>query len=220
MAVARLVSGKNFHRMAAETPERWESLAKVGFKADPYGDIQRAINVKLGGFYIDVGAGKLISDGQIKMKSDAVPVSYSDTGLEFSDGSNMPADIIVLATGFLGNLKEHVARILGADVAELAGDCFGVDEEGELHGVFKPTGRKSLLHAIVLEPQLITPPLQTQDFGILVAAWVIQGTIRASSRYRSRPISWAHHFPCTLNTSTHCEVLRVYLGEMETSCLL
>ncbi|RYO85582.1 hypothetical protein DL763_007048 [Monosporascus cannonballus] len=144
MSVGRLVSGKNFHRMAAETPERWEALAKAGFKADPFGDIQRAINVKLGGFYIDVGAGKLITDGQIKMKSDAVPVAYSETGLVFSDGSMVPADVIVLATGFLGNLKEHVSRLLGADVAERAGDCFGVDEEGELHGVFKPTGHPGL----------------------------------------------------------------------------
>ncbi|KAI3391250.1 hypothetical protein diail_7668 [Diaporthe ilicicola] len=144
MPVARLVAAKNFHRMAAETPERWEALAKTGFKADPFGDIQHAINVKLGGFYIDVGAGKLITDGKIKVKSDGVPVAYSDEGLVCSDGSVLPADVVVLATGFLGNLKEHVARLLGKEVAERAGDCFGVDEEGELHGVFKPTGHPGL----------------------------------------------------------------------------
>lgn len=141
MSVARLVAAKSFHRMAAETPERWEALAKTGFKADPYGDIQHAINVKLGGFYIDVGAGKLITDGEIKM-TDSVPVAFSEEGLVCNDGSVLPADVVVLATGFLGNLKEHVARLLGKQVADQAGDCFGVDEEGELHGVFKPTGRK------------------------------------------------------------------------------
>lgn len=142
MSVARLIAAKNFHRMAAETPERWEALAKVGFKADPFGDIQHAINVKLGGFYIDVGAGKLIADGKIKIKSDSTPVAYNEEGLVFEDNSVLPADVVVLATGFLGNLKEHVARLLGKEVAERAGDCFGVDEEGELHGVFKPTGRE------------------------------------------------------------------------------
>lgn len=144
MSVARLVAAKNFHRMAAETPERWEALAKTGFKADPFGDIQHAINVKLGGFYIDVGAGKLITDGKIKIKSDGVPVAYTEEGLVCNDGSMLPADVVVLATGFLGNLKEHVERLLGKEVADRAGDCFGVDEEGELHGVFKPTGRKLL----------------------------------------------------------------------------
>ena len=50
--------------------------------------------------------------------------------------------MIVLATGFIGNLKQHVAQIFGNEVAADAGDFFGLDSEGEVRNAFKPTGRE------------------------------------------------------------------------------
>jgi hypothetical protein len=47
----------------------------------------------------DVGASQLIIDGKIKLKNDAQIARFTQTGLEFSDGSALDADAVVFATG-------------------------------------------------------------------------------------------------------------------------
>ncbi|KAL6822016.1 hypothetical protein J3E69DRAFT_357103 [Trichoderma sp. SZMC 28015] len=137
VSISRLLSAKSFHAMARAEPERWEALENAGFKVDPYGDIQEAINIKLGGHYIDVGTSAKISKGYIKVKSDALVERYTSSGLLFTDGTKVDADVIVLATGFDGNLRNDVERIFGKAVADCAGDCFGINEEGEVLGAFR-----------------------------------------------------------------------------------
>lgn len=63
ISIARLVSARTFHRMAREQPERYAALERAGFKVDPFGDIQDAINIRLGGHYIDVGTSAKIGQG-------------------------------------------------------------------------------------------------------------------------------------------------------------
>lgn len=77
------------------------------------------------------------------MKSDALPTHYTRTGLAFADGSEIPADVIVFSTGFVGNAKGDVVRIFGKDIASKVEDYWGFNEEGELRGTFKPSGRTS-----------------------------------------------------------------------------
>lgn len=50
--------------------------------------------------------------------------------------------MIVYANGFVGNMRESVKDLFGEDVASRVEDFWGVDHEGELKGVFKPSGRK------------------------------------------------------------------------------
>jgi hypothetical protein len=71
------------------------------------------------------------------MKSDALPTHYTPTGLAFSDGTEIPASVIIFSTGFVGNMRTDVARIFGKEVASKADDFWGLDSEGELKGVFK-----------------------------------------------------------------------------------
>ena len=47
----------------------------------------------------DVGASQLIIDGKIKLKNDAQIARFTQTGLEFEDGSTLDADVVVFATG-------------------------------------------------------------------------------------------------------------------------
>lgn len=76
------------------------------------------------------------------MKSDSLPVGYTPDGLEFEDGTNLKADVVVFATGFKGNVKYLVEDIFGSEVAEQMGDYWTFDKEGEIKGAFKPTDRK------------------------------------------------------------------------------
>lgn len=70
---------------------------------------------------------------------------YTSSGLLFTDGTKIDADVIVLATGFNGNLRNDVERIFGRAVADCAGDCFGINQEGEVLGAFRVLQRKSQL---------------------------------------------------------------------------
>lgn len=79
---------------------------------------------------------------QIKVKSDAHIVSYTTEGLLFSDGVELPADVILFATGFSGNLRQVVADTFGSSIADQLEDFWGMDTEGETQGAFKPSGRK------------------------------------------------------------------------------
>lgn len=78
------------------------------------------------------------------MKSDAVPTHYTPTGLVFSDGTEIPASVIIFSTGFVGNMRTDVARLFGKEVASKADDFWGLDGEGELKGVFKRNSHPGL----------------------------------------------------------------------------
>lgn len=75
---------------------------------------------------------------------------YTSSGLLFTDGAKIDADVIVLATGFNGNLRNDVERIFGKAVADCAGDCFGINEEGEVLGAFRVLQREFYLAIVSL----------------------------------------------------------------------
>lgn len=75
------------------------------------------------------------------MKSGSLPVSYTEDGLIFADGSHLKADVIVFTTGFQGNMREIARQLFGDEVADRADDYWGIDPEGEIKGAFKPIGR-------------------------------------------------------------------------------
>jgi hypothetical protein len=75
------------------------------------------------------------------MQSASLPVRYLQNGLECANGDQIPADVIVFATGFIGNLRLVVSNIFGPEVAGQLDDYWGIDDEGELKGAFKYSGR-------------------------------------------------------------------------------
>ncbi|KUJ21180.1 dimethylaniline monooxygenase (N-oxide forming) [Mollisia scopiformis] len=142
--VADLMSQAVLHDMASKESERFDSLERAGFKTERYGNIQEHILVRLGGHYMDVGASKKIAAGLIKVKSDTLPVRYVKDGLIFSDGTHLKADVIVFATGFVGNMREQVEQLFGSEIGDQVGDFWTLDKEGELKAAFKPTGHPAI----------------------------------------------------------------------------
>ena len=47
----------------------------------------------------DVGASEMVADGRIKVKSDSELERFTERGVLFKDGSELEADVIILATG-------------------------------------------------------------------------------------------------------------------------
>ena len=49
--------------------------------------------------YSDVGASQLIIDGKIKLKNDSLISHFEEDGIVFENGSKLPADVVIYATG-------------------------------------------------------------------------------------------------------------------------
>ena len=69
------------------------------------------------GYYIDVGASELIANGSVALRSPVGVESIGERSVRLSDGSELPADLIVYATGY-GPMSEWAARLISPAVAE------------------------------------------------------------------------------------------------------
>ena len=151
---------------AAAEPDRYKRLAAAGFPVFD-GTDERAVLVqnlieRAGGHYVDIGGTDLIADGKVDVKGGVEPVAFTTTGLRFSDGSTLNADAVVWCTGFSDtNMRDVVAEILGGggrgndsigvsgsgdflgpqQIAARMDATWGVDEEGEIRGLWKRQSR-------------------------------------------------------------------------------
>ncbi|MEO0361423.1 MAG: NAD(P)/FAD-dependent oxidoreductase, partial [Pseudomonadota bacterium] len=141
----------------AEMKERdkdlYERLEKAGFMLD-FGEDESGLFCKYlrrgSGYYIDVGASELIADGKIKLKRGQIE-KITQTGAVV-DGEELPADLIVLATGY-GSMNGWAAQLISQEVADKVGKVWGMGSdttkdpgpwEGELRNMWKPTQQEGL----------------------------------------------------------------------------
>jgi putative flavoprotein involved in K+ transport len=133
----------------------YEGLAKAHFRFD-FGEDGSGIHstyLRRGsGYYIDVGASQLVVDGRIKVKSPAEIARIAEHSVFLSDGAELPADLIVLATGY-GSMNQWAAELISPEVAARVGKCWGLGSntrhdpgpwEGELRNMWKPTQQPGL----------------------------------------------------------------------------
>jgi putative flavoprotein involved in K+ transport len=96
-----------------------------------------------GGYYFDAGCSQMVVDGRIGLIQFAEIEHFGPEGAVMKDGSVKQADLIVLATGYEGQ-GASARRLLGDAVGDRIGPVWGFDEEGELQGMWRPTGQKGL----------------------------------------------------------------------------
>jgi Pyridine nucleotide-disulphide oxidoreductase len=123
-----------------------DGLQRVGFKLD-YGEDGTGWQFKYltrgGGYYFNVGCSDLIVERKVRL------VQYSDVaeivaeGARLGSGETIPADLIVLATGYKG--QEHlVGRLFGEAVAARVGPIWGFGNGMELRNMFMRTRQPGL----------------------------------------------------------------------------
>lgn len=133
----------------------YEKLAAAGFLLD-FGEDGTGLMAKAlrtaSGYYIDVGASGLIADSEIKLKSGVDITEIGERTMRFSDGSELPADVIIHATGY-GSMDDMVAQLISPQVADSVGRFWGYGSgvngdpgpwEGELRNMWKPTNHEAL----------------------------------------------------------------------------
>ena len=141
---------RGFQIVTAEMQRRdkriLDGLRTKGFKID-FGEDETGIQMKYfrrgGGYYIDVGCCDLIIDGKIPLMQWQTIERFVPEGALLKDGTIVPADLLVLATGYRG-LQDLVRELLGDTVADRTGPIWGFGEDGELRNMFRRTGQQGL----------------------------------------------------------------------------
>ena len=96
-----------------------------------------------GGYYINVGCSDLIADREIHLVHARDIDTFSTKGLRLADGSAIPADLVVLATGY-ENQQAAVRRMLGDDIADRVGPVWGFDDDGYMRNMWRRTAQPGL----------------------------------------------------------------------------
>ena len=144
-----------YEEMARRDADLYERLKKAGFMLD-WGDDGSGLFMKYlrrgSGYYIDVGASELVANGSIKLKSGVGIDRITEHGVRMKDGTELPADLIVYATGY-GSMNGWAARLISQEVADKVGKCWGLGSgttkdpgpwEGEERNMWKPTQQEAL----------------------------------------------------------------------------
>ena len=166
----------------------YAGLEKAGFILD-WGDDDTGLFMKYlrrgSGYYIDVGASQLIIDGKIRLKSGSDVDRLTESAVVLKDGTELPADLVVYATGY-GSMNGWAADLISQEVADRVGKCWGLGSdttkdpgpwEGEQRNMWKPTQQKALwfhggnLHQSRHYSQFLALQLKARQVGIPTPVW-------------------------------------------------
>jgi putative flavoprotein involved in K+ transport len=126
--------------------ELLDGLSRVGFKLD-FGEAGTGWQFKYltrgGGYYFNVGCSNLIVEGAIKLKQFSDIEGFTAEGARMKDGTLLPADLIVLSTGYKpqGYL---VRKLFGDAVADRVGPVWGFGDGFELRNMYARTQQPGL----------------------------------------------------------------------------
>ena len=182
-----------YEKMKERDAKFYEDLEKAGFMLD-WGDDGSGLFMKYlrrgSGYYIDVGACDLVIDGSIKLKSGpgAAVQELTETGVKFVDGTELPADLVIYATGY-GSMNGWAADLISQEVADKVGKVWGLGSnttkdpgpwEGEQRNMWKPTQQEALwfhggnLHQSRHYSQYLSLQLKARQAGIPTPVYGLQ----------------------------------------------
>jgi cation diffusion facilitator CzcD-associated flavoprotein CzcO len=123
-----------------------DGLHAVGFETDFEPDLtgfhMRYLRTG-GGYYIDVGCSELIARREIGLVRARDIDRFTGDGLRLLDGTGIPCDVVVLATGY-ENQQEGIRRLLGDEVADKVGRIWGFDEDHFMRNMWRRTPQQGL----------------------------------------------------------------------------
>jgi thioredoxin reductase len=126
--------------------ELLDGLERAGFKLDPCEDApswQFKYLTRGGGYYFNVGCSDLIVSGEIGLAQFSDIEGFVARGARMKSGETLPADLIVLATGYRPQ-EELVSKLFGEDVTARVGTIWGFGEGQELRNMYTRTGQPGL----------------------------------------------------------------------------
>jgi putative flavoprotein involved in K+ transport len=143
-----------YDKIRKDDADFYAGLTEAGFRLD-FGDDDSGLFMKYlrrgSGYYIDVGASQLIIDRKVRLVPGQVEEILPD-GVRINDGTKLPADVIVYATGY-NSMNGFVADLISREMADKVGKVWGLGSnttkdpgpwEGEERNMWKPTQQEGL----------------------------------------------------------------------------
>ncbi|KAJ7288604.1 FAD/NAD-P-binding domain-containing protein [Mycena rebaudengoi] len=126
-----------------------EGLKEAGFKLNMGSDGSGYFPLlyeRFGGFWVDVGCAPLIASGKVKIKQDVEIARFTPDSVVFTDGASLQVDAVIYATSY-ESIRDTLRQLFGDATIDQTGPLWGVDEEGELKGCYRPSGHPGLWYA-------------------------------------------------------------------------
>ncbi len=139
----RQIDADFYARLEASGFQLWHGEDETGFFMAYYREAA--------GYYVDVGGSELIISGEIPVRHGEI-AEIDAHGVRMTDGTHLPADIIVYATGYRP-MSEWMGQLISPEVERKVGPCWGLGcgtkgdpgpWEGELRNMWKPTAQPGL----------------------------------------------------------------------------
>ncbi|TNM39480.1 NAD(P)/FAD-dependent oxidoreductase [Nocardioides albidus] len=143
-----------YEQMKERDKDFYDRMEAAGFDLD-WGDDGSGLFMKYlrrgSGYYIDVGAAELVANGDVKLAKGEVD-HLTETSVVLADGTELPADLVVYATGY-GSMNGWAADLISQEVADKVGKVWGLGSdttkdpgpwEGEQRNMWKPTQQENL----------------------------------------------------------------------------
>ena len=133
-------------RTQAHDKELLDKLHSVGFQTHDGEDetgFQMMYLRGAGGYYIDVGCCELIIEKKVDLIQFEDIDCFVANGLRMQDGRVIPAELVVMATGFDG-MQAGVRLALGDAVADRIGPVWGFDEDFVMRNMWRRTAQDGL----------------------------------------------------------------------------
>ena len=123
-----------------------DALTGKGFKLD-FGEDGTGWQFKYltrgGGYYFNVGCSDLIVNGDVALKQYSDIAEFVAEGARLHSGEIIPADLVVLATGYKGQ-DALVRKLFGEAIEKRIGPIWGLGEDDELCNMFTRTAQPGL----------------------------------------------------------------------------
>jgi len=123
-----------------------QGLTNAGFRIDTEDELgwQFKYMQRGGGYYFNVGCSALVIEKKVGLVQNADIETFVAGGARMRSGALVPADLVVLATGYKG-MDALVRKLFGDDVSDRVGPIWGFDEaQQELRNMWMPTGQPGL----------------------------------------------------------------------------
>ncbi len=143
-----------YDQMRERDKDFYDRMEAAGFDLD-WGDDGSGLLMKFlrrgSCYYIDVGAAELVACGDVKLAHGQVD-HLTETSVVLADGTELPADLVVYATGY-GSMNGWAADLISQEVADRVGKVWGLGSdttkdpgpwEGEQRNMWKPTQQENL----------------------------------------------------------------------------
>jgi putative flavoprotein involved in K+ transport len=179
-----------YDKIREDDADFYAGLTKAGFRLD-FGDDDSGLFMKYlrrgSGYYIDVGASQLIIDGKVKLVAGQVE-EITPNGVRLDNGKELPADVIVYATGY-SSMNGFVADLISQEMADRVGKVWGLGSnttkdpgpwEGEQRNMWKPTQQEGLwfhggnLHQSRHYSQFLSLQLKARYEGVQTPVYGLQ----------------------------------------------